>query len=430
MNHKLVQAYKNFLTSPKYLKDEDIRFLLAIYSCKNHRASATDLTKLLGESHFIRINDRVGKIGKKIANYLNLDPKIPPYENIFFPNRREGRYFIWTLKKEIVLALEELGLTKQYSEKFSSIPNKNPSTGYWLFFCNPTIWEIDEFLSKNPQHGTYSITKHHKNYFHPGQLGLIRVGTDRRSKKKLKGKPKLQPGIYALVEVLSDPKLKVSTKTGEKIADSYQIQIKYLSNRLNTPLLLTELQEDPLLQQDWAIFRGQQASSWPLSKASFERLLHYMGINHEDEDSLFQKIAQVSTDTEKQILALEEKYKNASPQVKEVLSKRIERGIIAQKIKKLNSYRCQICEALGKNPIGFLTSEGIPYVETHHIHPVSHLEKGSLGVSNLLTVCANHHRQIHHGNVEWLSLRPDALQCRIDEREISVPKLNLNPGLS
>ncbi len=75
MNHKLVQAYKNFLTSPKYLKDEDIRFLLAIYSCKNHRASATDLTKLLGESHFIRINDRVGKIGKKIANYLNLDFK-------------------------------------------------------------------------------------------------------------------------------------------------------------------------------------------------------------------------------------------------------------------------------------------------------------------------------------------------------------------
>ncbi len=429
MNHKLVQIYKDFLTSN--IGAEDLRLLLAIYSCDHHQASATELAKILNENHFIAINGRVGRLGKKIGDFFTLDHRNRPYENLFYPSYYdENRRFIWTLREEIVLAMEALGLAKKNSlgspEHFF-LQEKIRHEGYWLFFCNPVIWDIGEFLSKNPEHGNYLITKHHRNNFYPGQLGLIRVGVDRRSKKKLGKKNKLQSGIYAVVEILSEPQLVGGSEdrmhiSKEYESDSYSVKIKFLKNMLETPLLLKEIEEGMILESDKrTIFQGRQASSWPLSRTSFEMLLQCAGMSTE---SIFQKVDLTAVDTLNAVFDLEARYKHATPYVKEVMSKRIERGAIAQKIKKLNAYRCQLCEVLGRDPVGFLTSEGIPYVETHHVYPVSSLQKGSLGVSNLLTVCANHHRQIHYGDIQWTGFQPDFFQCRIDGgEEVFIPRL-------
>ena len=63
------------------------------------------------------------------------------------------------------------------------------------------------------------------------------------------------------------------------------------------------------------------------------------------------------------------------------------------------------------------------YVETHHIIPVSELEQGSLGTLNLLTVCANHHRQLHYGDVKLIENNDKYFEFTIDNQQIRINKI-------
>jgi predicted restriction endonuclease len=85
--------------------------------------------------------------------------------------------------------------------------------------------------------------------------------------------------------------------------------------------------------------------------------------------------------------------------VKERLARSIERGSVGKYVKALNGYKCQLCEALGREPLGFKKRDGQHYIEAHHVMPVSERQIGSLSASNILTACANHHRQMHYGEV-------------------------------
>lgn len=116
---------------------------------------------------------------------------------------------------------------------------------------------------------------------------------------------------------------------------------------------------------------------------------------------------------------LASEYGEADIEQREIVLKRIERGPAGNLVKKANGYRCQLCEALGLNPIGFTKSDGQPYVEAHHITPVSSLESGSLSPSNIVTLCANHHRQMHHGNVN-VKARDEAFDVVVDGVQVSL----------
>jgi hypothetical protein len=89
----------------------------------------------------------------------------------------------------------------------------------------------------------------------------------------------------------------------------------------------------------------------------------------------------------------------AAPIVRERISRYIERGPIGDRVKAASGYRCQICVALGLSGLGFPRIGDTPYVEAHHVVPVSSLEDDVLGSSNVIAVCANHHRQLHFGSV-------------------------------
>jgi 5-methylcytosine-specific restriction protein A len=52
--------------------------------------------------------------------------------------------------------------------------------------------------------------------------------------------------------------------------------------------------------------------------------------------------------------------------------------------------RCEFCGSLG-----FRTTGGSIFLETHHVIPLS--ENGADAVSNVAALCANHHREAHHG---------------------------------
>lgn len=130
-------------------------------------------------------------------------------------------------------------------------------------------------------------------------------------------------------------------------------------------------------------------------------------------------------DSLESVARLEKKMQQIRPQLKERVSSFIERGAIASKVKALTQYKCLVCEALGMNPMGFTKPDGTPYVETHHVEPVAQRAVGSLGVANLITVCANHHRQLHYGNVRLTQQTATHFSFEIDGRRLEIPKIKL-----
>lgn len=118
---------------------------------------------------------------------------------------------------------------------------------------------------------------------------------------------------------------------------------------------------------------------------------------------------------------LREKYKDASPVVKTRLSTHIERGSIGSEVKRASGYHCQICRSLGLPSLGFQKRHGAHYVEAHHVMPVSALVAGSLGPQNVISVCPNHHRQIHYGNVAVVEL-PQEFVFTIDGAVVRVSR--------
>jgi 5-methylcytosine-specific restriction protein A len=157
---------------------------------------------------------------------------------------------------------------------------------------------------------------------------------------------------------------------------------------------------------------------------SFE---HNVGIIKQEIDlnDFLDVIGITSANTLKEIEKLEKKMRNQPPEIKQRISSFIERGAISNKVKKLTNYKCLICEAIGENPYSFEKTNGINYVETHHVEPVSTLKKGVLGIGNLITVCANHHRQLHYGKSELINENETEFEFKIDDKRLIIEKITL-----
>ncbi|ESX49435.1 hypothetical protein NLY43_25500 [Mesorhizobium sp. C416B] len=68
---------------------------------------------------------------------------------------------------------------------------------YWVLVCNPAKWAIDRFFESGITYDTWGVRPSDQHSFAPGQLGIVRVGVDRRSTAERDGRPPLEPGIYA-----------------------------------------------------------------------------------------------------------------------------------------------------------------------------------------------------------------------------------------
>lgn len=80
---------------------------------------------------------------------------------------------------------------------------------------------------------------------------------------------------------------------------------------------------------------------------------------------------------------------------------------VRQRVLRRSSGLCEFCHSPG-----FHMPDGRIYIETHHITPLS--EGGTDTVSNIVALCANHHREAHHGQ------RQEELRNRF--REIATPQ--------
>ncbi len=160
---------------------------------------------------------------------------------------------------------------------------KTKTTGYWTFFCNPKYWAVDDFLLKIKPNfkSEYRIASWQKNFFEKGQLGVIRVGTDGRSKAQLNGRKKLDKGVYAIVEIIGSPYQQRKSKSDFKInqqkdeSGRFVVPIKYIRNYIENPILFSDLENDIMIKSDSYLLKGIQAASMPLLEDSFNRILLY-----------------------------------------------------------------------------------------------------------------------------------------------------------
>lgn len=304
-------------------------------------------------------------------------------------------------------------------------PSRTLSSPYWIFVCNPKKWAIDRFLEQKIELDTWGVRESDVPNIAQGQLGYIRVGVDRRTEIERDGRAKLDAGIYALVEVVSEPYEAAGADAefwanGEKpLPGRPTVKIRYLQTFPDIFVKIEDLRRRaPGISK--FVLDGFQARSFPISSEDFHAIAALLNLDERDVD---QRVVP-KDDLDGDVSELEKRYLHAAPEVKERTSRYIERGTVGETVKKANEYKCQICDALGKNPRGFTKTNGVHYVEAHHVMPVSSLQIGSLGASNIMTVCANHHRQLHYGGVV-VEIEETTFNLIIDKSQVSIPRLRL-----
>ena len=172
------------------------------------------------------------------------------------------------------------------------------------------------------------------------------------------------------------------------------VKVRYLNRFTSSPLSIDRLRNEGHHQAK-LLLDGFQGSSFPITEQAFEEIVGFLGLNPDQfEVGLEGDFLNPLT-----LSSLWERYKDAAPVVKERISRQYERGPVGSMVKHANGYRCQLCDALGNPWEGFTKPDGTYYIEAHHVVLVSTGTGGVLSPSNVITVCPNHHRQLHYGRV-------------------------------
>ncbi len=390
-----------------------------------------DLAIIRGHITFATLRNPNG-VSKKLLNFRRWDPAFKVGGKGILQGGSKLEEDVWLhyagnrkqLRQASAALVAEIEVARATGVLVSTSVRARDEPPYWVFVCNPKIWHIEKLLTSSETLDTWSVSKSDAKHFAPGQLGLVRVGVDRRTKSELQGGRPLHPGIYALCEVES------SAYPGTGADSPYwakgqsreigwpTIKLRYLRKYLAAPLTIEEMRKiRPTLSSQ--ILEGFQSATFRVSRNDFSAIVNSIG---EDLYRVAGPVQQV-TDSSR-LRELEEKYLNASPEVKARESKGIERGPIGNQVKKINGHKCQICEALDQNPMGFEKRNGGHYVEAHHVMPVSTKEVGTLSATNVVTLCANHHREVHYGKVD-VTINEDHFIFRLPADTLKIMKTKI-----
>ncbi|SIS64120.1 HNH endonuclease [Salimicrobium flavidum] len=259
--------------------------------------------------------------------------------------------------------------------------NKLTPTGYWTFFCNPKRWAIDEFLSSNATHGSFSIRTSDKDSFRVGDLGVVRVGKDNRSEKHLSGKDRLRPGIYALVEITDLPRHEAIDKDDfwykneDRYEVRYRVPIKYKQNLLSEALLLEDFKELNIYE-DQHLINGFQGSSIPLEPKTYKDIVNILESLHNPQE------IPVSSGLVEGV-------------TKKVTVNRYERNPIArERCLQYHGRNCAVCDFNFEEVYGNL---GKGFIHVHHVIDISTVGKEYEvdPIEDLRPVCPNCHAMLH-----------------------------------
>lgn len=396
-------------------------------------------------------------------NKLNLDENtkdkllgyIEERKNTFTFGTRDKPYKFYILKFEKELnhkpkkprqnnqcyfTLDELESGEEYvnsiviNDKINTVTTNN----YWTFFANPKYWYIDDFLNSEKSkeeiyYSIMSIRKSDKDRMKIGDRGVIRVGIDCRTKIQLNGKDKLRAGIYAIVELKSIAEFTIDNDSefyanrGDAKREKWRVKIKVIKNFINSPIIISGNESD-ILNKDKYLVKGTQVATMLLPEDAFFEIISLSG--QKDNRYTFEEVINEDKygfcDSRTGIEALNKIYENVDIEKKERIIQVVERGKIAIDFKKYVGFKCQICESMGLDLYSFKKKNGEYYSEAHHIVPVNDALNSKLSVDNLISVCPNHHSQIHFGDVDLISNNDDYIEYKIDGKLVKIEKVKLS----
>lgn len=327
-------------------------------------------------------------------------------------------------RAEIIRALDALEApdavpTPQLPPVQSKESRKLPSTGYWIFICRRERWDGEAWLKHGESETLYKVSEHNRDEVQVGDLGVLRLNKLAATKTRAE-RP---AGVYALVEVIEPPKFRPDenaqgySNPDDGRESAWRARIRVLANLIDMPVAAAALPESADFQY---IREPLQTSSIPISRRAFATIVSSSGINRSDLT-----FARQAT-TSEGVLRLERMAKDLDPVSKEKVSRHIERGPMGQRVKEKRLHRCQLCEALGLQPVAFIKKDGAPYAEAHHVQPVSLMLAGSLAATNIMVLCPNHHRQAHYGSFKVVEHLPSEWLVELDGMEFTLPQTVLD----
>ena len=262
-----------------------------------------------------------------------------------------------------------------------AVGRKLAPTGFWAFQANPERWDTDAWVISGQDQLLYLVNPDDRDLMQVGDLGVIRRTSSRRG----------PAAVIALVEVLEEPRVRPEPDP-RFFRDADE----------GTPSLRTSLEVLALLEPPLPVSKLSEASQ--RLKASLQRTT--VAIEPESFAELAQQAgltplalgAQRAGRTPEFAASVERTMQSLDAVSREIISRKIERGPIGDRVKTARGHICQVCEALGHPAIAFKKRGGSPYAEAHHIVPVSTLQRGVLAPSNVMVLCPNHHRQAHYGD--------------------------------
>ena len=252
-----------------------------------------DRAKGVGEAQTFR---NANGVYMKLMNFRRFDPEYTADGKVGLVRGNKLEESVWN-----EFAGNPQGLAKAIAEIRAGVRSAGPKqedrdditepageAPYWVFVCNPKKWAIDRFFDLNIEHDEWGVRPSDRHKFAPGQLGVVRVGLDRRSKLQRGAKPPLEPGIYALCEVESEafPGTGANDEfwvDGEGREPGWPtVKIRYLRTYRDRPLTIERLNaERPNISR--LLLDGFQAASFPITASDFHTVLELLG---EDVDDL------------------------------------------------------------------------------------------------------------------------------------------------
>ena len=292
---------------------------------------------------------------------------------------------------------------------------------YWMFICNPRIWDIGLLISDGIKKSSWRVAKNHKSLMKTNDLAMIRVGSDTRSIKILDGRQRFErKGIHAFCVVTSDPKYEEPVNSKYDGIDgvkgskgSYEIEYKLAITLGKNPIFLEDVEKN-FPDIDKNILSAPQSSTYLMNKNDFARIIDMIGLDENEIDRFGNRPGDITW--------VEQSCLNLDPVLGSRLRNTVERGPEGQRVKEKNQFRCQICEKQKLNPYGFRKTNGEYYVEAHHAVEVAKLVPGTLHRSYIMTLCANHHRQLHYGVNVTVSVEDRCFVVCIDGIEYNIDR--------
>jgi len=283
---------------------------------------------------------------------------------------------------------------------------KWPPTGFWTFQANSARWDVDRWAQDAGTDLLYRVSKDDRALVQIGDLGLLRRVTSQST----------NAAIVAVVEVVEaaelrpdeDARFYVEPVEAQIPDHRVRLAVRHLAD---PPLHVADLPDDPDLER---VRHGLQRTTTPIPRSAFVWIAGALGLSVEALED--QRAAQTLAG----IFTLEAGMPSMTPTRQHAVSTKIERGPIGEAVKALRKHRCQICEALGQDGIAFVKASGQPYAEAHHVIPVAGLLPGSLGASNIMVLCPNHHRQAHYGRFEILEDNGKAWIIALDGASLTI----------